>query len=346
MTIKELPRIRITEDEKIWLLECWNHLRNHNSIETYKHVKFKTLNSVSKGFEPWSIDNKLLRDNVEITLNGVIALNLEEEVFEIGNKVFKFIKNELYEDVEKSDFDLNLIADVIDKQRQIVKIVFKLFSNEGISLWNSAGSKTTGFGYDHIGINDSSFDTYMNYDSMLEAYLSVQKKRLEYENKHKLKNANSKLKGKKNFNYVSTDTLFPLELLENTRGYILNLGEQASRCYELKLYDASLVMIRKLIETLIIECFEHNAISDKIKNQDGHFFYLSDLIDFFIKETQWSLSRNTIKSLPQIKKYGDLSAHNRRFSAKKSDIDSIRIDLRIVIEELIYLIDYSNTKMN
>jgi hypothetical protein len=339
MAIKDLPKIEINENEKIWLLECWNHLRNHNSFESYKHVKVKTLNKVPKDFKPWKIDDKLIRENVEITLKGVIALNLEEEVFNAGNKVFDYIKKELFEDVEKKDFDLNSIADCINEERRLTKIAFKLFSNEGLSLWNGAGSKTDDYGYDSISIGDSSFNTYMDFDSMREAYLFKQKSIQKYQETQNNKIAKPHFNT--NSNDVSNLSLFPIELLNNTRGYIINIGNQASLCYESRFYDASLVMIRKLMETLIIECFECNLISDKIKGENGYFFYLSDLIDVFVKEPNWTLSRNTINSLPKIKKLGDLSAHNRRFSAKKHDLDKISEDLRIVIEELIHLIDYS-----
>ncbi|MDR0429971.1 MAG: hypothetical protein LBH58_05785, partial [Tannerellaceae bacterium] len=63
-----------------------------------------------------------------------------------------------------------------------------------------------------------------------------------------------------------------------------------------------------------------------------------------LNEKAFSLSRNTKQGLPTIKKYGDLSAHNFRFNAKKPDIDGFKLDLRIVLEELIHLIDYPNRK--
>lgn len=141
-----------------------------------------------------------------------------------------------------------------------------------------------------------------------------------------------------------SNDLFPIELLNNTRGYIINIASQAILCYDYGLFDASLVMIRKLIETLIIELFEFENIVDKIKNKDGYFFYLSDLIDKLQNENKWNLARNTVQSLPNIKKYGDLSAHNRRFSAKKPDMEKIKPDLRIVLQELIQLIDYPNRR--
>lgn len=139
-----------------------------------------------------------------------------------------------------------------------------------------------------------------------------------------------------------TDDLFPIDLLDNTRGYIVNVGKQSCVCYDLGLYDASLVMSRKLLETLIIECFERYKIESRIKGRDGHYLFLSDLIGKFLNETAWSINRNTSKSLPKIKSLGDLSAHNRRYSARKPDIDKIKDDLRIVIEDLVHLIDYPN----
>lgn len=100
---------------------------------------------------------------------------------------------------------------------------------------------------------------------------------------------------------VPSNNLFPTELLIDTRGYIQNIASQAILCYDYGLYDASLVMMRKLIETLIIELFEFEGISEKIKNKDGYFLYLSDLIDKLQSEKKWNLSRNTQQSLPNIK---------------------------------------------
>lgn len=137
--------------------------------------------------------------------------------------------------------------------------------------------------------------------------------------------------------------LFPIELLDNTRDYLKKISIQAICCYDNGLYDAALVMIRKLIESLIIELFEKHQISDKIKNsRTNNFYFLSDLIDALIKESKWNLSRNVQTSLPKIKLKGDLSAHNRFFLAKKQDLDNIKFDIRITIEELVHHIDFNS----
>lgn len=131
--------------------------------------------------------------------------------------------------------------------------------------------------------------------------------------------------------YEPTSDLFDVALLTNTRGYIERVAEQAVKSYDVGLYDASCVMVRKLLEILIIELFEKNKIDSKIKNTAGDFFYLSDLISVLNNETAWNIGRNAKKGLAEIKKLGDMSAHNRRFTAKKSDLDKVKEDLRIVI---------------
>lgn len=137
---------------------------------------------------------------------------------------------------------------------------------------------------------------------------------------------------------------FPIELFNNTRGYLVTIASQAASCYDNSLFDACSVITRKLLEVLIIEAFERYKIESKIKNSSGNFLYLSDLIDAFKADTTWNIGRNVKDSLPKLKKMGDLSAHNRRYIAKKPDVDKLKDDLRIVLEELVHLIDYPNWK--
>jgi hypothetical protein len=136
--------------------------------------------------------------------------------------------------------------------------------------------------------------------------------------------------------------LFPIDLFDNTRGYLTVLANQALASYNKGIYDGCSVLSRKLIEILIIECFEKHKCENLIKRADGTFFYLSDLITEFLKEPKWNVGRNAKNGLPKIKKLGDQSAHNRRYIARKGDMDNLKDELRVVIEELIHLIDYPN----
>lgn len=135
---------------------------------------------------------------------------------------------------------------------------------------------------------------------------------------------------------------FPIELFDNTRGYLKTIANQALASYNKGIYDGCSVLTRKLIEILIIECFERHGTDNLIKKADGTFYYLSDLITEFLKEPSWNIGRNAKNGLPKIKRLGDHSAHNRRYIARQQDLDNIKSDIRIVIEELIHLIDYEN----
>lgn len=134
-----------------------------------------------------------------------------------------------------------------------------------------------------------------------------------------------------------SEQVISFSLVRGTRGYIEKVTNQINGCYESGWFDGCAVMIRRLVETLIIETYEKHGIAHKIKNPNGDFFFLSDQIDSMIKESTWNLGRDAKKALPKLKSIGDLSAHGRRYNAYKPDIDNIIGDLRIVVQELLYL---------
>ena len=135
--------------------------------------------------------------------------------------------------------------------------------------------------------------------------------------------------------------LFDIEIVAEARSYVRRIASQAIGCYERGWYDACMVMVRRLLETLIIECYEKHGLSDRVKNNNGDYVFLGDLIGRFVSET-WHISRNTRSSLSKlkdIKNAADMAAHNRRILTNRQDIDRIEKDLRICIQELVYIAD-------
>lgn len=137
----------------------------------------------------------------------------------------------------------------------------------------------------------------------------------------------------------SSDSLIPRELVENTRrDYLKRVVHQANAAYDAELFDCSSVMLRRLVETLIIEVFESANMSSAIKSQNGHFFMLNDLLSAITQEkARFHLGRNSQRGLAELKDLGDKSAHNRRFNATRADIDRLRADVRTAVEELLHL---------
>ncbi len=134
-----------------------------------------------------------------------------------------------------------------------------------------------------------------------------------------------------------TQRVLQSSLVRGTRGYIERVVNQINGCYEKGWYDACAVMIRRTLETLIIESFEKYGLAAKIKNSQGDFLYLRDLINACVQETAWNLSRNCKQAMPRLKDVGDKSAHSRRYIAHRADIDSLLSDIRLVVQELVYL---------
>ena len=135
----------------------------------------------------------------------------------------------------------------------------------------------------------------------------------------------------------ATDKVVYFSLVKDSRSYVERIVHQINGCYNNGWYDSCAVMIRRLLETLIIETFESHHIASKIQNSSGDFLYLSDLIPLCTGETAWNMGRNAKAAMPKLKSVGDKSAHSRRFVAQRQDIDKIADDLRVVVQELILL---------
>src|SRR5260221_10228511 len=61
--------------------------------------------------------------------------------------------------------------------------------------------------------------------------------------------------------------LFPLTIIAKTgRGYLLTVAKQMNGCMREGWYDACAVMMRRLVELVIIETYEHHSIEDRVKD--------------------------------------------------------------------------------
>lgn len=136
---------------------------------------------------------------------------------------------------------------------------------------------------------------------------------------------------------IKCDAVLPTDLFENAKGYIKRVVLQLNASYLYSLFDCCAVMCPRLLETLIIETYEAQNRSEEIKDRDGNYLMFSGLSEYIEKDRAIHLGRNTIKGLKNFKRIGDLSAHNRRFNARETDIDQIKSDLRISCEELLHL---------
>jgi len=111
--------------------------------------------------------------------------------------------------------------------------------------------------------------------------------------------------------------------------------------FQFGFFDCTAVMARRLVETLIIESYEHLQREQEIKDGGGDYFMLSKLID---QAQGLSISRDTKRELKRIKSLGDTSAHNRRVNAVKADLEKIQNGLRLIVDELVNLASLKRAK--
>jgi hypothetical protein len=134
-----------------------------------------------------------------------------------------------------------------------------------------------------------------------------------------------------------SERVLPQSVVTNTRGYLESVVQQANGSYEHQWFDACSVMIRKFVEILIIEVYEKHKKAADIKDKNGDFLMLRDLITITMADSAWNLSRETKRVLPEVKSLGDRSAHNRRYIAKQADVDKVIPSLRVLADDLLHL---------
>jgi len=133
--------------------------------------------------------------------------------------------------------------------------------------------------------------------------------------------------------------VFPLVKLNQTkRGYLVSIGRQINGCYASNWFDASAVMMRRLLESSIIEAFEARKLDGKIKDtKTGDFLQFTGLINAALAETGWNLPRNVKKEITELRDLGHRSAHNRYYLATKADIDKLTGTYRETVETFLHL---------
>lgn len=139
---------------------------------------------------------------------------------------------------------------------------------------------------------------------------------------------------KKEHIFHPKDIVIPFEIFDSAKGYIKKVVAQINGCYKDGYFDACYVMIRRLFETLIIEIYEEKKLADRIKQKDGSFLMLRDLIKRIINEKDIKISSQIKNHLPKIKLLGDVGAHSRRINLRKHDIEKYADHLRLCADEL------------
>lgn len=118
------------------------------------------------------------------------------------------------------------------------------------------------------------------------------------------------------------------------RNYLDRLIMQINYSYEGNCYDACAVLMRRLFEIMLILTYQKFNIDDQIKDKNGTGYVMLDsIVKNAIQNQTLKLSRNK-NEYDTFRKVGNFSAHNITYTAGKKDVDDIKLNYRVMLEEL------------
>jgi hypothetical protein len=128
--------------------------------------------------------------------------------------------------------------------------------------------------------------------------------------------------------------IIPPDWVAGTRRYLEEIAHQINGSYEYHFYDACAALMRRLMESLIIEVYVHEKRHHEIQS-GGIFVPLERLIGLITADRKIPLGRNTPKTMLETKQMGDTAAHDRVYITPQVDIDDHKAKYRRMIEELL-----------
>lgn len=130
----------------------------------------------------------------------------------------------------------------------------------------------------------------------------------------------------------SNGSIIPNDIIEDISLLpIISICKQINASYENNLFDCCSLMMRKLLENLLEKAFEKNGLGEEIKDKN-QYIRLSDIVD---KVDLINIDKKSKKVLEKIVANGNFSSHKIFYICKKSDIDAIKDNFRVIIQELL-----------
>lgn len=131
----------------------------------------------------------------------------------------------------------------------------------------------------------------------------------------------------------SDGSILPDTLLEGKRDYIQRFGRQINASYSKNLFDACAVLMRRMVEVCLIHTYQNLGMEATIKN--GKLYNdLRVIIKDALSNPALHLTSNAQECLDEFRELGNLSAHQLYYNCKREEIDRVKKQFRLLIEEL------------
>lgn len=132
-------------------------------------------------------------------------------------------------------------------------------------------------------------------------------------------------------------TILPDTLYSNLQSNIQSLCKQINASYEKNLYDCTAVIMRRLLESLLVLCYQNAGIESEIMDKSGlYHITLDKMIKNAEQNKTLGFSANTRKEMALFKDLGNYSAHKIWYNCTQQDIKPHILKYRAIIEELMY----------
>lgn len=139
-----------------------------------------------------------------------------------------------------------------------------------------------------------------------------------------------------------TDEYLQAEILEKMPEYITRLLPQLNGTYDYEWYEGSAMLLRRLMETLVIELYTRRGWTQDVQDPaTNEFLMLKALIDQLNGDARLHIQRRIIDGLNKVKEIGDTAAHDFKIRIRKTDLDRIQSAVRLTCERLVFTIGES-----
>ncbi len=115
----------------------------------------------------------------------------------------------------------------------------------------------------------------------------------------------------------------------------IRVVKQINGTYENGWYDACAAMLRRIVETLLIDAYKAKEIEQRIKNKEGEFLRLGEIIKKACEEEKLDFSSDNKRILRDIAKLGNTAAHNRRTFLRREYLERRLLDIQLLVQHLI-----------
>lgn len=124
-----------------------------------------------------------------------------------------------------------------------------------------------------------------------------------------------------NFSINHAGTILPDSLFNGLQSNIQSLCKQINASYENNLFDCAAVIMRRLLESLLVLCYQNAGIETEIMDKNGNYHISLDKIIKNAKQNKvLALSSNTRNDMPLFKDLGNYSAHKIWYNCTQQDI--------------------------